>query len=400
MLSTPIKHLSLTALMLTCFAVAVQAEPLDIQILSATVHDQAIEGATLTLQKNGEQSVTTVTNAQGRATLNPDFADASDSLLIVTKAGYFDLVVECPCEGMSYALNLNLDGLRIVLSWDQDTVDLDAHLKFPDGHIYFDNKNGGDARLDVDEATAGPETITLTRKHDGTRYTYAVHNFTAGNNLSSTQLSYSGARVFVYLGQTLIKSYAVPPGRVGNYWNVFTITGSGYIEDSNFVQKFMSLVQFQRFFNAPDSLIISGIEKQKYAKDFNRRGEQAYREGHYKRAILLYQAATLQSPFDSQTYSNLGLAFQKAGRSADALSANHHAIDLAYGPTATTVRASSYYNNGRIHENAGRWQRALLAYRQALDHSKSNPVYERAHQRMIDKGVVYDDKPIMPEFSE
>ena len=41
-------------------------EPVKVQILSATVKDKQIEGATVTVQKNGEQSATAVTNAQGQ----------------------------------------------------------------------------------------------------------------------------------------------------------------------------------------------------------------------------------------------------------------------------------------------------------------------------------------------
>ena len=46
---------------------ALADSPADVQILSATVRDQKVPGATVILQKNGEQSVSTTTDAEGRA---------------------------------------------------------------------------------------------------------------------------------------------------------------------------------------------------------------------------------------------------------------------------------------------------------------------------------------------
>lgn len=44
MYTTLVKYLSPLALLLACFAPVAQAAPLDIQILSATIRDQKIEG--------------------------------------------------------------------------------------------------------------------------------------------------------------------------------------------------------------------------------------------------------------------------------------------------------------------------------------------------------------------
>lgn len=394
MQSKLIKYLSLVALMLTCSAALAKAAPLDIQILSATIRDQKIEGASLTLQKNGEQSVTSVTNTQGKATLIHDFDDTTDSLLIVKKSGYSDLIVKCPCNGMTYALSpvmQSLDGMRIVLNWGNDPPDLDAHLVFPDNHIFYYKMNGLNAQLDVDNRTGyGPETITIDRKQDGKRYVYAVHNYSDRSSQRSTRLSKSGAKVFVYVGQTLIKSYYVPRNQAGNIWNVFAVTESGEIEDFNTIRNVKSVVQIPNFINAPDSQISQRIDYStnnlRRAKDLNRQGEQAYHAGQYSEAIHLYREAIELDGNFGQAYSNLGLAFQKADRVAEALWANRKAIALANGPSAATVRASSYYNNGRIYERAEQYMDALHEYGNARD-QKANPVYDKAIDRVLLKGA-------------
>lgn len=43
---------------------------------------------------------------------------------------------------MTYAISpvmTSLDGMRVVLSWGEKPFDLDSHLIFPGGHIYFDS---------------------------------------------------------------------------------------------------------------------------------------------------------------------------------------------------------------------------------------------------------------------
>ncbi len=83
----------------------VYAADVKIDILSATVKDKHIEGASVTLQCNGAQSVSGTTNASGSINLGSSFADDQDALLIVKKEGYSNLVVKCPCAGMTYAIS-------------------------------------------------------------------------------------------------------------------------------------------------------------------------------------------------------------------------------------------------------------------------------------------------------
>lgn len=384
---------TLTAALISSVALAA---PINVQILSATVKDQKIPGASVTLQRNGEQSVVGETNAQGQVNLNASFADDAGSLLIVKKPGYSNLVVKCPCAGTTYAISPvmnNLDGMRIVLNWGAEPRDLDSHLLFPNNHVYFMKMRGLDAGLDVDDTDSwGPETITIHRKHDGERYVYAVHNYSDGGNPQSTRLSASGAKVFVYVGQTLIRTYYVPTNKSGNLWSVFAVTEGGEFQDLNTISGVTShdRLQTSEVQGAVDQTrvqtVTSSASSQSSAKDLNKQGEDAYHAGNLDEAIRLFQAAIEQDGNFGQAYSNLGLSFQKAGRTAEAMWANRKAIALANGPTAATVRASSHFNNGRIYEAASQWGDALREYRYAKG-EKANPTYDKAIQRMLDKGA-------------
>jgi len=378
-------------------ALNANASAVSVQILSATVKDRQIEGATATLQRNGEQSVAGTTNAQGQVSLSAGFADDASTLLIVKKPGYSNLVVKCPCAGTTYAISPvmnNLDGLRVVLNWGMQPQDLDSHIVFPGNHVYFMSKKGTDAMLDVDDTDGfGPETITLVRKHAGERYVYAVHDYSDRLDMRTTRLANSGAKVFVYVGQTLVKTYYVPANQTGNFWSVFAITPEGEIQDLNRVSSVMSedrlqTAEFQGVIDQPTSAApaVVGTAGTSDARVINAQGEAAYHAGRLDDAIALYQQAIELDGTYGQAYSNLGLAFQKGGRVAEAMWANRKAIALASGPTAARVRASSHYNNGKIYEDAGQWDDAAREYRAARSEAQ-NPVYDKAIERMQQKGA-------------
>lgn len=387
----------LSALSILCYGLCVDASAaVNVQILSATVKDQKIDKATVIMQKNGEQSATANTDPQGQASLNSTISDDANALLIVKKEGYSDLVVKCPCTGMTYAISpvmKNLDGLRIVLNWGENPKDLDSHVVYPNNHVYFHSMKGTDSLLDVDDTTSfGPETITIERKHDGERYVYAVHNYSDGRNPASTSLSASQAKVFVYIGQTLMKTYYVPQNQVGNLWVVFAVTEAGEFQDFNTIkgvtsEERLATAEFQGVANNTVAETASySADAQASAKDLNKQGEQAYHAKNYDEAIRLYKAAIELDGNYGQAYSNLGLAFQKANNVSEALWANRKAIALASGETAAAVRASSHYNNGKIYEDAKQWDDALREYQYAK-HEKANSVYDKAIDRMKKQGA-------------
>ena len=381
-----------SAMSVCAMAFSVQAEQLPIEVLSAVVKDQKIADAEVLLQRNGAQNVVGRTNAQGQVTLTSEAADDASNLLIIKKPGYSNLVVKCPCKGMTYAISPvmeNLDGLRVVLTWGKAPRDLDSHMIFPGNNIFFRNKKGTDAELDVDDTDSyGPETITLQKKHYGESYVYAVHDYSNSGYPNSSEFSNSEAKVFVYMGQSLVRTYYVPQNRTGNLWTVFRMTGSGDFQDIN---TFTGVrVGAEDVLNEvkpllDDSVAVTAITVssavQADAKKLNLQGEAAYQAGNLDQAIDYFrQAIELDNSF-GKAYGNLGLAYQKAGNTAESIWANRKAIALATGSNAATVRAGAYYNIARIYEAAGQFPDALRHYQMAKQ-QKANPVYDTAIERV------------------
>jgi uncharacterized protein YfaP (DUF2135 family) len=384
-------------------ATAHAANSTNVQILSATIRDQKISGATVIVQKNGEQSVSLTTDSDGRASLAIGLAADPDALLIVRKEGYSDLVAKCPCADMTYAMSPyldTLDGMRVVLNWGAHPRDLDGHLVYPGNHVFFYHKHAGDAEQDIDHTDGyGPETITIVRKHPGERYVYSVHDFTDMMQSGTIALSASDAKVFVYVGQTLIRTWYVPKNRRGNIWRVFAISEEGEIQDINEMtestldsasEEFVALLLDSPWAPPVAGGASAGLPAHasipEGARKLNAQGEAAYRAGNYDVAISLFQGAVAADDNYGQAYSNLGLVFQKSGRVAEALWANRKAIALASGPNANTVRASTHFNNGRIYEDKGQWRDALREY-QAAQEARSNTVYANAIARVQQHGA-------------
>ena len=129
--------------------------------------------------------------------------------------------------------SLATDSLRIVLTWGATPRDLDSHLDIDladgtSGHTWYSDKNytkNGDlmADLDLDDTTSyGPETTTVYEMEQGV-YTFYVHDYTNLNSNNSTALATSGAKVEVYLGNSVTAAYVFyVPDRAGTLWEVFS----------------------------------------------------------------------------------------------------------------------------------------------------------------------------------
>lgn len=118
---------------------------------------------------------------------------------------------------------------RMVLSWGEDPRDLDSHLvgnhsNGEEYHVYYSHKKEMEGeeelcQLDVDDTTSyGPETVTLNAELN-TPYYYYVHLY-AGEGTIAT----SGAKVEVYKGTTLVRTFNAPSVGEGRYWNVFALS--------------------------------------------------------------------------------------------------------------------------------------------------------------------------------
>ena len=126
------------------------------------------------------------------------------------------------------------ENIRIVLTWGETPEDLDSHLfgpvqgdsdslfhtAFYQKNYYYDGKLI--ANLDLDDTTSyGPETTTIYSVAEQGIYSYFVHDYTNKSKNFSTELSASGAKVQVYVGNTLYYTFNVPTGCEGTNWHVF-----------------------------------------------------------------------------------------------------------------------------------------------------------------------------------
>lgn len=410
-------------------SMAVFAAAHESQFLSATVKNLAIANAEVTFQRNGFPSAVGKTDKQGLLRLsNAPFNGIDDDsvLMIARKPGYSPLVVKCPCNGLTYALSEHLTGLdsiRVVLTWGKHPNDLDSHLLYRDNHVFYKSKSGDKSSLDVDDTNSfGPETITIADRPDGERYVYAVVDFSNRAKAGSTGLGRSGARVDLYIGQTLVRSYR-PRKVAARAWIPFIIDRHGqfvdmdmYIDDEREIDAMLQVnwahehpVQLLGLLNGdyanqvgrtisnaqtsvasqvqpvrPSAQSSSQNSTSADAVARNKEGERAYHAGDYDKAIRLYREAIDMNAGYGQAYSNLGLAYQKAGRIAEAMWANRRAIALASGKNKAIVQASSYYNIARIYESQQRWERALQNYRYAKGLRKHR-AYDEGIARMQEK---------------
>ncbi|KFF09764.1 tetratricopeptide repeat protein [Flavobacterium hydatis] len=372
------------------FCVNVNAQDISIQVLSAVEKDKVLDNAEVMIQRNGESSAKRFTNAQGRTTINGGFQDDSNTLLIIKKENYSSLVVKCPCNDLTYALSpvmKNLDGMRIVLNWGKYPEDLDSHLSFKGNHIYFQHKKGNMANLDVDDTDSyGPETITIENKKFGESYHYFVHDYSNKEDMNSYQLSASGAKVFVYVGQSLVKTYYIPKNKKGNVWNLFKINENGEIIDINtIISKTEQEVGIDDSYNGDtEEEVYVSNEDRKRALQLNTKGDLAYQAKDIDGALNFYKQALEYNPVFGQAYGNLGLMYIKKGYKAEAIYANRKAITYAAGNSINTTKASAYYNIAKIFENDNDFEEALNYYNLAKD-LKENVVYDNAITRVKSK---------------
>ncbi len=361
----------------------------ELNVLSAVEKDTPIANAEIIFQKNGQSSNKIISNTQGKISFSNEIIDNSDTTMIIKKDGFSTLVAKCPCDGFTYALSpimKNLDGLRIVLTWGENPSDLDSHLAYSNNHIFWDAKIGSNANLDVDDVDSyGPETITIEKKQLGTKYIYAVHNYTFLNQPNSNSLAKSNAKVNVYIGQTLVRTYNVNPSKIGNLWVVFSIDEDGIIHDINKYSGINSDPHNIKLLNESNFTVATYTEEDKaQAKKYNTKGEEEYHRGNLEQSMYLFlDAINLYSNY-GQAYSNLGLVYQKLGRDAEALWANQKAIELASGNNKDIVQASSYLNIEKIYENREDYENALKNYQNALN-KKQNDVYINAINRVKEK---------------
>jgi tetratricopeptide (TPR) repeat protein len=302
----------------------------------------------------------------------------------------------------------SLVGMRIVLSWGATPYDLDSRLIYrskngAEQHIDYSIKDGIGAHLDVDDTDSfGPETITITKIQPNQSYIYAVSDYSNHDIPRSRALSRSGAKVFVYTGRSLVKTYSVPLDREGNIWTVFRIEQNGQITDLNAINGVAYLGKLSGGTISRDSYDARRNKIPSIRREFadnaalsrtisasinpaaieqNSLGEKAYHNGDIELSIDYYKNAVEIDPNFAQAYSNMGLSYLKLNRFSESIWANRNAISLASGEGANIVRASSYYNIARLYEQDKEYSEALRYYELAKS-ANNNPTYDKAIARV------------------
>lgn len=218
-------------------------------VISNAINGQEIEGVTVNLRKGhntrtGDVFKTATTDGYGEYVIEPLEAGYYTAELV--KEGFtttfIDIVAIGDQEAFDYHATLRPilaeDQISVVLTWGETPSDLDSHLTGPtmDGsdrfHIYYRNKayyedeDDPIASLDYDDRYSfGPETVTINKQTAG-KYSYYVHNYSNQSDDTSTALSSSGAKVEVYIGSELIRTFHVPTTGTGTVWKVFDLSGT------------------------------------------------------------------------------------------------------------------------------------------------------------------------------
>ncbi|MCK9407503.1 MAG: hypothetical protein WCX28_05375 [Bacteriovoracaceae bacterium] len=209
--------------------------------ITNAVNGKPVVGADITIEKTGEF----VSDDEGKVIFP---AQDEDGVLKVTIRADGYIPTDYPIEIMAGTLFFNhisispmmdIKFVRIVLDWDKEPRDLDAHFVKSGNngyHISYRNMkvlSDGSGMLDIDAMKGyGPETITVNEVSTKSEYEYFINDFSYQNMTNSTALSESKATVKVYGEGKLLKVIQVPRKKEGTIWNVLKIE-QGQIREVN-----------------------------------------------------------------------------------------------------------------------------------------------------------------------
>lgn len=154
---------------------------------------------------------------------------------IFKKTGYISTLINIDVAAETILRNryivspiMNIDQFRVVLAWDKQPEDLDAHfIKANSYHISYRNTrvlNDGTGQLDRDDMDGyGPETITVSQLSPEKEYSFSVYNYSAKVDPSTKSLGSSKATVWVYGNNKLLNTFHIPTTISGDTWTVFKV---------------------------------------------------------------------------------------------------------------------------------------------------------------------------------
>jgi hypothetical protein len=136
----------------------------------------------------------------------------------------------------SIRVSLRTGELRIELSSTRGQSYLHSNLWLPAASPYYLGGAGSGSSGGFPWASIDPvNTVHIFKFQPGT-YVYAVNSFQDCYDEDcdeSPSISYAGAVVRVYQGSTLLRTFSPPPGKYGNWWEVFHLNSDGSIVDVN-----------------------------------------------------------------------------------------------------------------------------------------------------------------------
>jgi hypothetical protein len=194
------------------------------------LNGKGIAGGTAEIEGIG----TFLTDSEGVALFPPPPEDTTCRVWFSAQ-GYIPSTFEIEIQAGSLFFNrfsvspaMDIRHMRIVLDWDKEPRDLDAHfVKKDEYHISFRNMKSaadGTAMLDRDDMDSyGPETITVKQVSKDAEYEFFVHDYSNRSSASSTALSRSKSTVKVFAEGRLMNVFKISQNEQGNSWRVFRI---------------------------------------------------------------------------------------------------------------------------------------------------------------------------------
>ncbi|MBW7888858.1 MAG: hypothetical protein H3C35_10960 [Bacteroidetes bacterium] len=203
------------------------------------VTGKEIPNASVNIENVGEG----ITDDEGKIVFPPPEEDG-EYMVSFRASGY--VPTDFPIEIMAGTLffnrasispQLDIKFVRIVVDWDKQPNDLDAHfVKQNDYHLSYRNMRvlaDGTGMLDRDAMQGyGPETITVKEISSQSVYNYFIEDYTNRSHKGSKALSNSKATVKVYGDGKLLKVISIPREKSGTIWKVFSIM-NGQVREIN-----------------------------------------------------------------------------------------------------------------------------------------------------------------------